>query len=261
MVLRFGSAICLLVLAAGAATPARVASPDGRVAIEFALQTGGQPAYRIDYLRKPVALESRLGFPELRSGFTLVKSSVGEHSSQWTNDFGERRIVPDRYRELDVVLRHESGKLLRIIFRAYDEGAAFRYSFPKQSAAEFRFSGEATEFRFPPGTYGYEEHGTEGEYARVKVADIQPWCERPLTLEYPGGLFASLAEADNERYPRMLLSGLPGVPGALVSSLGGATSNGLRGGTGYRRVLLATGRLHAVARIRGRAETGRPVGT
>jgi alpha-glucosidase len=220
------------------AAPLRVTSPDGKVEIEFVLQQGGNPAYRVHYFGKPIVLESRLGFPELRSGFAVIKSASQEHRSEWSNEFGERRLVPDHYRELIVDLKHESGTMLRISFRAYDEGAAFRYSFPKQA---MRFTGEATEFRFPPGTYGYEEHGTEGEYVRVKVADIQPQCERPLTLEYASGLFASLAEADNENYPRMLLSGLSGVSGALVSALGGATSNMLKGGHDDPGVSLAAG--------------------
>src|SRR5439155_5830318 len=115
--------------------------------------------------------------------------------------------------------KHESGRLLRISFRAYNEGAALRYSFPAQDTQEFKFTGERTEFRFPPETWAYEEHGTEGPYTRVRTEKIQPWCERPLTLEYASGLFASLAEAANLHYPRMLLSGLPNVPGALVSAL------------------------------------------
>jgi alpha-glucosidase len=241
MNLKAFAACCFLATVGIAATPVRVASPDGNVTVEFVLQEGGSPAYRIDYLGKPVVLESRLGFPELRGGFTVANSAVTERKSQWTNDFGERRLVPDHYRELNVDLRHTSGALMRISFRAYDEGAALRYSFPRQSTAEFRFSGEATEFRFPPGAYAYEEHSTEGEYARVKVADIQPQCERPLTVEYADGRFASLTEADNERYPRMLLSPLAGVSGALVSALGGATSNGLGGGRDDGRVALAAG--------------------
>ena len=116
--------------------------------------------------------------------------------------------MQDNYRELNVDLRHASGRLLRLTFRAYNEGAALRYTFPKQDTKEFVFTGERTEFRFPEGTYGYEAHGTEDDYRRVKTADIQPYCERPLTLEYANGLFACLAEAANAAYPRMLLSGL-----------------------------------------------------
>ena len=48
-----------------------------------------------------------------------------------------------------------SGRLLRLNFRAYNEGAAFRYEFPEQPEKEFRFTGEQTEFRLPEGTFGW----------------------------------------------------------------------------------------------------------
>jgi alpha-glucosidase len=171
-------------------------------------------------------LESRLGLlPDFTNGFEIGEISQNEHQGKWSQVYGERKIVPDNYRELNVDLKQASGCLMRITFRAYNEGAAFRYSFPKQKTREFHFTGEQSEFHFPENTFGYEEHGTEGEYQRAKISDIEPWCERPLTLEYASGLFACLGEADNENYPRMLLSSLPGVPGALVSALGGMTSN------------------------------------
>ncbi len=220
------AAVCLTLRAVGASAADELRSPDQNVLIAFSLQRDGTPAYRIEYRSQPVVLESRLGFePGFTNGFQVTGTSATAYSGQWTNALGERRVVPDNYRELNVDLKHESGRRMRITFRAYDEGAAWRYSFPEQETQQFTFSGERTEFRFPADTYAYEEHGTEGEYHRVKTAEIQPFCERPLTLEYPGGLYASLAEAANFDYPRMLLSPLPGVPGALVSALGGDTSN------------------------------------
>ncbi|MCW3059777.1 MAG: glycoside hydrolase family 97 protein [Capsulimonas sp.] len=219
-----------------------IRSPDGNVKISFSLG-GGTAAYRIDYLGKPLVLSSRLGFaPNFTNGFQVTKTASSRHRGEWTQVYGERRVVPDNYQELDVDLKHPSGRVMRLTFRAYDEGAALRYNFPKsESAATIAFTAEQTEFRFPSGVYGYEEHSTEGEYHRVPVADIQSQCERPLTLEYPDGRYACLAEADNENYPRMLLSGLPGSPGALVSTLGGATSNTLTGGTDDGSVTLAPG--------------------
>lgn len=212
-----------------AAEPAgaeQIQSPDGRLAIRFALQNGGVPTYAISRGGQPLVLESRLGFePNFSNHFQIVKTAATSHQGQWTNQLGERRVVPDNYRELNVDLQHESGRRLRLVFRAYNEGAAWRYTFPEQETKTFRFLGEWTEFRLPADTCGYEEHGTEGEYQRVKTSEIQPFCERPLTLEYANGQFASLAEAANQRYPRMLLSPLPGAPGSLVSALGGNTSN------------------------------------
>lgn len=203
----------------------RVKSPDGKLVVTFLMRSAGAPAYKIEYQGKPIVLESRLGFePDFAAGFQVLKASARTHKGQWAPLYGERQTIPDNYGELDVDLQHGSGRRLRITFRAYNEGAAFRYSFPRgidPAQQEFTFAAERTEFRFPADTYGYEAHGTEGPYRRVKTGEIQPWCERPLTLEYAHGLLASLTDAGAEIYPRTLLSPLPEVPGALVTALGG----------------------------------------
>lgn len=204
----------------------QLTSPDGLVKVTFMLTDKNRPSYTIDYMDKPIVLESQMGLePNFTDGFELLNTSMETHEGQWTNDFGERKIVPDNYRQMTVRLTSRGGRRLDLIFRTYNEGAALRYCFPKQDGPAFALSGECTEFCFPPETYGYEAHGTEGEYNRVPTADIQPWCERPLTLEYHNGLYASLNEAANLGYPRMLLSPLAGTAGALVSALGGTTSN------------------------------------
>ena len=206
--------------------PSQVKSPDGKVVVDFLLHADSAPAYKIQYMDKPIVLESRLGLePDLIGDFQVIKTSVKNRSGEWRQVYGERKVVPDNYNELNVDLKHKSGRLLTLVFRAYNEGAALRYSLPEQDEKEFNFTGERTEFRFPADTYAYEAHGTEGEYKRVKTGEIQPFTERPLTLEYANGLFAALAEAANTNYPRMLLSPLSDVPGALVSALGGDTSN------------------------------------
>ncbi len=205
----------------------RVESPDGNVVVEFLLRSGGVPAYQIDYLGKPMILESRLGFdPAGTNDFQIIATATNAHHGQWTQIYGERKVVPDNYRELSIDLNQPAGRKLRVTFRAYNEGAAWRCTFLEQAGpGAFTNTAERTEFRLPPDTWGYEEHGTEGEYLRAKISDVQPQCERPLTLEFASGLFGSLLEADNQRYPRLLLAPLPNVPGALYSALGGTTAN------------------------------------
>lgn len=237
------SFVFLIWAASAALAIPQIQSPDGKVRVEFMLQPGGFPAYQVDYLGQPLVLPSRMGFtPDFTSGFQVTRTAFRRHAGQWSPVYGERKIIPDNYREMDVDLRQASGRVLRLTFRAYNEGAAFRYTFPAAGqTAPIAFQGEQSEFRFPDHTYGWEEHGTEGNYHRVPIADIQPWCERPLTLEYADGRYASLAEANNEDYPRMLLSGLPGVPGALVSALGGPTSNTVQNGDNDPHFVLTPG--------------------
>ncbi len=220
--------ISILALFAGSLAGAadRAVSPDGNVAIAFTLQRDGTPAYSVEYLGKPLVLESRLGFePDLKTGFAIVKTATDEHRGEWKQTLGERSVVPDNWHELTVDLKHADGRRVRVTLRAYDEGVALRYSFPEQAVKEFKFTGERTEFRFPPETVGYEERGTEGEYRRVKIAEMEPYGERPLTLVLADGRHASLGEAANTGYARTLLSVAPGTTDTLVTALGGTSSN------------------------------------
>lgn len=202
-------------------------APSGQVALTVSLDPAGTPRYRVTHHGQPVVLDSRLGFEaadktqNLLGGFEFVGTQERSEDTSWKPVYGERAVIPDRFHERTVQLRHRAtGTRLDLITRAYDEGAALRYAFPDLTAP-LTLTAERTEFRFPENTSGYEEHGTEGEYARVPLPAIRQNCERPLTVAYSDGRYASLVEAALDRYPRMLLSPSPFTPGALVSALSG----------------------------------------
>ncbi len=232
--------LAALALAAASTRAAEwhVAAPAGEVALALTLDERGALRYRVTHRGAPVVLDSRLGFEaadrtlNLLDGFELVGTSERSHAGEWSPVYGERRSIPDHYRERTLALRQRaSGLRVTLVARAYPEGAALRYEFPADSArAGLTLAAERTEFRFPDGTFGYEEHGTEGEYARVPIAAIKKNCERPLTVELPGGRWACLVEAALDAYPRMLLSPSPFGPGALVSALSGPATLDLRAG-------------------------------
>lgn len=203
-------------------------SPNGAVVIGFTLSKLGEPTYQVSTDGVRLVLPSRLGFePNLYEGFTKLAESRRSVRDSWRFRFGERSDIPDAYEELRVALEHRSGVKIDVVMRAYNEGAAIRYEFPEKQEdnASLRFEGEHTEFRLPAGTKGYEEHGTEGPYQLKLVSEIEPYCERPLTILLPDGRYAAICEAGNINYARMMLSPLDGVDGALVSALGGRTSN------------------------------------
>jgi len=128
----------------------------------------------------------------------------------WKPVYGERSVIPDNYRELSLAFEH-----LTILLRVYEEGFAFRYKL--EGRGPFEVPGETTGFHFPPGSRAWEEYGTEGEYRQVAVAEIKDKCERPLTVEIGGGNWASLTEAAQVDYPRMLLG--PDGAGGLKPDL------------------------------------------
>jgi alpha-glucosidase len=210
-----------------------LASPDGLLAVRFAIkdkeEERGVPVYSIDYKGTPLILESCLGLeleqmPPLLSGFEVVRHSITGHNGEWRPIYGERDRIPDHYNGLELALRETAGagRRLHLEFRAYNEGVAFRYAIPEQPGLDrFVISAERSQFHFPEGCIGYEEHGAEGEYHKVLVKDIQPNCERPLTVEYPNGTCVCLTEAALNDYSRMLLRTDDSNPWIVVSQLSG----------------------------------------
>ncbi len=132
----------------------RLASPDGLVAILFSTTSEGGLQYAVSYKGKPVLLDSRLGFtlsnaPALETGFKVVKTSNATHDETWKPVAGERSEIRDHYNQLVVELEDSQTppRKLQLTFRAYDEGAAWCYTFPEQGK-QVVIASELTEFRF-----------------------------------------------------------------------------------------------------------------
>ncbi len=209
-----------------------VTSPDGNVAIQFVMKD--TPTYSVSYRGKPVILDSRLGLTLQGSGplsTNLVIRGVREdtRNGSWKPVYGERSSIPENYREAVIDLEEQVApqRLLQISIRAYNEGAAFRYTIPKQKAlTDFVILSEQSEFHIPDGTRAWETHGAQRQFENVWTKDIQPQCERPLAIEYPDGTHVALVEAGLRNYARMLFSPVPGKPGTLFSDLSGGPTAG-----------------------------------
>lgn len=202
------------------------------------------------HLRWPVGA-SRMGLPQLEvltpTGVRLVRIDPGivspslppaaelrvrrmspfAKSSEWKPLYGERNHYPDAFRGMLVQLAPRRGTLpiLEIEVRAYNEGLAWRLQFPQGAVTNsVRVESETTTYRFPEGTMAWSTPRAQAEYKRVPVEDIDEGCERPLTLEFPGGSFGALAEAGLDDFARMKFSpaapkdrGEPGVRAVLDS--------------------------------------------
>jgi len=174
-----------------------ITSPDELVQVKVVID-GEKLTYSATLGGKPAVLESSLGMAGWPAG--KLKSAVQRTAlGTWKPVYGERAVVPDNFKELTL-----SFERLTILLRVYEEGFAFRYRL--EGRGSFEVPGEETAFRFPEGSHAWEEYGTEGEYKRVPVGEIQAKCERPLTVEIGGGNWAALAEAAQVNYPRMLLA-------------------------------------------------------
>ncbi len=215
--------VALTAWSAHGETIEQLRSPDGRIGVAFRAAPD-RLSYEVRYRGQPLLLESSLGLTSFEPEFAVLATERRSESARWRPVYGERNEYPDNYNELSVTVEGagEPRSRVRLEFRAYDEGAAFRYVV--EAPGEVNFEAERSYFRFPDGARGWEEHGPEGPYQLVPIGEISEGCERPLTVEYPSGLYASLTEAALIDYPRMLLSPAEGSPNTLRSGLGGPVS-------------------------------------
>ena len=224
------------------AEPLTVTSPDENVSIAFGLRANPQPYlpgerayYSVSYKGQPVLTDSPLGLDfkggePLDQNFEIVGTDRQSHDSTWENAFGAKRRVRDHYNQLTVSLRERQapGRRVDLIFRAYDEGAAFRYVLPKQDGLEkFTLSSENTGFYFPREAFAYALNlgsytsSYETDYHRVSLDEIKPTSivALPLLIQIPSGPWVALLEADLTDYAGMYVGGVMGVANALMSKL------------------------------------------
>ncbi|WP_168121717.1 glycoside hydrolase family 97 protein [Paenibacillus sp. HB172176] len=206
----------------------KAVSPNHAIGLNVTVDAGGHPIYEVLYKDTVLINPSQLGLrldtkDSLVDQFRIVNAESNFVNESWTPVYGERSLIPDCYSSLKISLEQmDSLKTMELEFRVYNEGVAFRYVIPEQSSLKsFIITKEQTQFHFPPGCFGYEEHGAEGEYERVSISQIGSLCERPLTIAYPSGIWAAIAEAGQNDYPRMLLGADSSQPDTLISELSG----------------------------------------
>lgn len=131
--------------------------------------------------------------------FTVDSVTTSGRDSVWHPLYGERSTVRDRYNSATLHLSKKDASKYRldVEVRAYDEGIAFRYYFPEHPAAVFhKVTEDLTSYTFPAGVKAWAEEWAQAPFARKDIGEIDIPVERALTLEYPGGYWAALTDAD-----------------------------------------------------------------
>ncbi len=219
--------------------PVVVHSPDGRIAIELftrALpEAPSQLRYRV-FLDKHAVIDASNLRVRLKDGNELGRNSVVVRSASVRIDSsfdqfpGKRRHVVDRANETTLSLRERGAKHLRwqLVVRAYDDGVALQYQFPRQPGwSELDLADEGTEFAFPAGAIAtmlpLESFTTshEGRYERRRVDEIPAdrLLALPLLVELPRVGWAAVLEANLTDYAGLYLARRDAPGGVLVSRL------------------------------------------
>ncbi|HUL77369.1 MAG TPA: glycoside hydrolase family 97 protein [Vicinamibacteria bacterium] len=232
------------------AEPQVLKSPTGKVVVTFALTDDGAPAYSVTYSGKPVVADSRLGLTlrqigPLASGFRVLDVKRASRDGRYPLAAGKTREGYDRCEEMTVALEKagEHPVRLDVAFRAFDDGAAFRYVLPVQEALPHAdIVSEDSRFRFLADHKAWVLElasfttSNEREFVPMPLLGIKPESivGPPLTIEAGDGLVVALAEANlrkwsglhfarveggnDSRHPTLIskLAPLPSNPGLVV---------------------------------------------
>lgn len=220
MILLYGSAYCQ-------SGPQQAVSPDGKVKITFSLNNG-IPQYAVTYSGKDVILSSPMAFyfkgSEPMNNFSLVDSKTASFDETWNTVWGRFSKVRNNYNELLVRLKETSGlqREMSIRFRAFNDGAAFRYEFPDQpNLKNVEIEKEDTRFNFAGdfSSWWIMQHfdTDESVFNNTPVSQIKA-ANTPVTLK-GDGFYVSLHEAALIDYSSMTLVHVDGDKYSLYSEL------------------------------------------
>lgn len=217
----------------------KLSSPDGKLEITFALNEKSAPVYAVVYDKRAIIKASALGLilkqgGLISQGMTVTDTKRRAHDETYPLVVGKADRARDNYREMSITLQERNApegqkpRQMQIIFRAYDDGAAFRYVVPKQTGLdEIEIVEEKSEFRFAEDYAAWAlrlrtfHSNYEKEFDKITVNGIKTGAITglPLVLEAGRGLTLAVAEANLKDYAGMYLHGIEGESNALVTRL------------------------------------------
>ncbi|HTO93095.1 MAG TPA: glycoside hydrolase family 97 N-terminal domain-containing protein, partial [Bacteroidota bacterium] len=163
----------------------------------------------------PLGLDLSSG-ERFASGFMVTGIDSSGLDETYTLVAGKTKRARDYHTELRVRLSQASPqeRILELVFRAFDDGAAFRYAIPVQigmhgldiaeELTEFRFPGDMSAWAFQINTF---HSSFEGLYNPTTLGAIPDTGEvyTPLTMQRTDGITIALTEADLLDYGGMYL--------------------------------------------------------
>ncbi|GAL66940.1 alpha-glucosidase SusB [Jejuia pallidilutea] len=168
-------------------------SPNGTFTLQFSLEANGKPTYQLTYKNQEVIKPSHLGLElkddetSLLNDFAVLDASTSTFDETWQPVWGEEKEIRNHYNELAVTLnQNETDRIMRIRFRLFDDGLAFRYEFPSQKnlvyfvikdeKTQFAMTGDHTAF-WIPGDYDTQEY----DYTESKLSEINENFDAAVT--------------------------------------------------------------------------------
>lgn len=212
-----------------------IQSPSKNLTLLVSIDNAGMLHYDLIHTAGTVVQNAKMGFilkgnNLLDRDFELLNETTQTVDNSWQPVWGEVSSIRNNYQELIYAIRQKNtGTLINIHFRLFDDGLGFRYEFPiqpklkdfiiEEELTEFKLSGNHTAF-WIPGDYDTNEYPyTKSRLSEVdavakseqhqEIATRTPigknYVQTPLMLKTDGGLYINIHEAALINYSAMQL--------------------------------------------------------
>lgn len=207
--------MCLCINVLGVARDVVVSSPDGALTVTMGVDNG-QAWYRVDRGSEPVIGRSALGLSikdaDLQGGVGMGKALRASLDETWSQPWGEDAQVRNHYNQVTVRLHERRGakRYIDVVCRAYDDGVALRYEFPRQPGLQdFVIIDELTQFALPTDAPTWSIPALtpyyEGIYTREPVSR-KGNMSGPVAIEASDSLYLAIMDANLTDYATMNFS-------------------------------------------------------
>lgn len=211
-------------------TTINLSSPDNKLQFKLRLEKES-PMYEISYKNKPLINRSSLSlvFDNGSFGSELKTNKPIFRTGDETYELivGKAKKIHSQYKEVIIPLEEQKApsRKINLVVRAFNDGIAFRYEFPKQSnwtsfvmydeKDEFNLFGnpKVTALPLPSYTSSHEGFYTKTDYKNLKENEL---IDMPALFEYPD-MYLSITEAAVRDYAGMYLMKENGVLNSKLS--------------------------------------------
>lgn len=188
-------------------------SPDKAVRVACQVREDGTLWYSASVDGKMLLSNSRLGYQvvnrkNLQDGFRVAVVERDTVDETWTQIWGENKTNRNHYCEMRLRLENDDNVELAIVFRAFDDGFAFRYEGEVKGADSILIADELTEFNFGDDGDSWSIPASfdsyEFLYRKMPLSNLIH-ANTPMTFRLDNGLYGSVHEAALTDYPEMTL--------------------------------------------------------
>jgi alpha-glucosidase len=165
--------------------PFKLSSPDNKLQIILNHSTDRGITYSFATHSTTLIASSTIGLSGMGKP-APTKGTFKSVNSVWKPVWGKRAVVPEVYNEFTL-----DEKVYQIIVRAYNDGIAFRYVFPKEKAVadltQFNFSGDYTAWYY---------NGESANIGPEKLSDCDGKRLPVMTIKADAQNYMAIHEAD-----------------------------------------------------------------